>query len=174
MDILHLTVIGLFFAFLYFAQFVIVLGIGWIVSRGRAGRDYWRGRVFSAGVKGGAFGGWKRVGNLVEQRGGGVNVEDLGGADCAGGREGAAALGLLEGLATHAEGGGAFGGAGELGNNGFQNHNDLIPKNRARWRVIMSSCGAQIVPRLQECQRVVDVPVVMPAKDFPPVVLARG
>lgn len=112
-------------------------------ARVRGGVEFWRGRVF---------------GGVVEQGGGGVEVEQGGGADGGAFRKAAAGSGLAVGLSADAKGGGASGAAGVAGFEQFKQlrHGACLPVHRARRRVVVSPAWDRFEFPACLRQRVVD------------------
>lgn len=112
-------------------------------ARVRGGVEFWRGRVF---------------GGVVEQGGGGVEVEQGGGAKRGTFGKAAAGSGLAVGLPADAKGGGAGGAAGVAGFEQFKKlgHGAGLPVHRARRRVVVSPSWDRFAFPACLRQRVVD------------------
>lgn len=139
----HAAIIGRFFKRVQLRIICSLLGgVGALRGRVFGGVVYWRGRV---------------VGGVGQQRGGGVNAQQSGGAEGCGFGKPAAGVGLLECLPADVKGCGALGGAGILRGEKFEKfHGVASPVNKARRRVVVSPSWGRL--RFPTClrQRVVD------------------
>lgn len=119
--------------------------VKWFGGQVRGGVAFWRGNVF--GFRG-----------VFKQGLAGVDIEQGGGADCGAVGQTAAGAGLVQGLAADAKGGGALGGAGVIGGDGFDKrlHGVGLSVGAARRRVSVGGSGGAVQCRCPICQFVVD------------------